>query len=1730
MLFQLRHTYICLLVFLTAAAHAATLNVGIGQPYITIQSAINAANAGDTVLVAPGIYNENIDFHGKAITVTSSTGPAATIIDGGAKYGVGTVNFQSGELRTSVISNFTIRNGGGLTGYYAAGGGVSVSGAAPTIQGNIITGNLCHNVNAEFAAALITDNEITAPVAATSGYPCSVSGIFIESNGSVGGYYHTDVVANTIENNIGDAVGGIEMNAATGSVIQSNIIRNNRGGDAGGIYVYNTDNFSIIQNLVYGNSAYGFVRPISGPGTPSGVDLLAPYSTVGPFTEIIAGNTITDSLLIAGNLAQFLVINNILANSSSSTPALQCPTNMTLAITPASIDHNDIYNSAGQAYSSVCPIQLGAYGNISADPLFLAPSNGNYQLGPHSPAMDLGNNSSPFIPATDLAGSARITDATGLSYPAIDMGAYESVGTPDLGHTVVGLTPSEYFTAPSPTPAPPPLTFSVSLASAAAGQPTGYVAIYEDSTLLGTVSVTSAAPVTFSPTNLAAGTHSFTAVYPAPQTGAANPPFYDTPAVSPRFYLLVPNTLTSLTLSSTLNPSSYFGPPINFLVRTSSSNGNYPSPVTLTDTSTQTLLGTQNTDTTGATTFYSVSLTPGTHVITAAFAGSATQNAASATVTQIVNPIPSSPTLILLNPTSGAAGLGAPVLLSAGVGPIVGGIGYPTGTVTFFDGSSPLGSAPLVNTRANLTTSSLSLGSHTLTCLYSGDTNFTASPCNTVPLNVGPQPQTITFPALATPAYDATSVTLTASSTSGLPITYTVLSGPASVTGTTLTYTGLGTITLQAAQAGNAAYAAAPPVTATVTTQLLTQTLTTRSAPVPTVMLFTSTGTLASIATTTQGAPSLDFALAPGGTCTLGNVYTAGQTCTAYFTFAPTHPGPRFGGIAFSDAQGNLLANSYLLGSGTGPQLFYLPPTQSFVGSGFGHASGAAIDGFGNVFISDQATGIYEIALATGATHLVAPLPHADDVIVDGSGNVFAIGESNVIEILAVNGTLPANPTVRTLATGFYELDGVKVDSNGNVFVADGGNHTPAHPGAISELLAVNGTIPPNPTIVNIGSGFGILTGVAVDTNGNVFASDQAKHAVFEVQAVNGVIPANPTIISVGSGFITPANVAFDGVGDLFVPDVGTHSIREVLAVKGVIPANPTIVDLGSNINTPNGLVVDPSGNVFIADSAYTQAVELNYGTPPTLTFASTTVNTTSADSPKSFTITNAGNADLSLLPPATGSNPAITPGFSLDPASTCPIVNAGSSPSALHPTQSCTTAVDFTPIVIGPATGTVIFASNNLSISGTQTVKLIGNGLAIAPTLTFAVSNHTFGDPPFPVAATSSSPAVITYSFVSGPATLAGNIVTLTGAGTVTLQASQPAIGLYAAGTATATFQVARQAQTITFAQPSSPIPFTAAAITLTATASSGLPVSFSILSGPARVAGTTLSITGGGTIVIAADQPGNASYAPAPEVTRTVIVTFGTPTVTLSAAPNPVFLHNPVTLAATVSSPAGIPTGTVTFLDGTAPIGSAPLTAGQAAVTISTLALGPHTITAVYSGDTNFASTPSPAVIVLVQDFTLTITNPTVVIEHGGTAVYNLVVTSVGGTGLASTITLSTAGQPGYSTYSFAPAIIGAGSGTTQGTLTIHTPDFPSGPFNARLATGGTITVATLLGLLLPSRRRRRSLLATMLLALAALGTTACITGCGSGWKAQHWNVTVTATSGALTRTATATLVSQP
>lgn len=152
--------------------------------------------------------------------------------------------------------------------------------------------------------------------------------------------------------------------------------------------------------------------------------------------------------------------------------------------------------------------------------------------------------------------------------------------------------------------------------------------------------------------------------------------------------------------------------------------------------------------------------------------------------------------------------------------------------------------------------------------------------------------------------------------------------------------------------------------------------------------------------------------------------------------------------------------------------------------------------------------------------------------------------------------------------------------------------------------------------------------------------------------------------------------------------------------------------------------------------------------------------------------------------------------------------------------------------------------------------------------------SSKTYGDVAFSLSAAASSGLPVNLAVDSGPATLAGNVLTITGAGSVTVRASQPGDRNYNLATPMVqSFTVAKANQTITFT-PIGDKKMGDPALSLNATATSGLPLTFTLVSGPASIAGTVLSVTGAGNVTVRASQGGNSNYNVATDVIQTFAV----------------------------------------------------------------------------------------------------------------------------------------------------------------------------------------------------------------------------------------------------------------
>ena len=156
------------------------------------------------------------------------------------------------------------------------------------------------------------------------------------------------------------------------------------------------------------------------------------------------------------------------------------------------------------------------------------------------------------------------------------------------------------------------------------------------------------------------------------------------------------------------------------------------------------------------------------------------------------------------------------------------------------------------------------------------------------------------------------------------------------------------------------------------------------------------------------------------------------------------------------------------------------------------------------------------------------------------------------------------------------------------------------------------------------------------------------------------------------------------------------------------------------------------------------------------------------------------------------------------------------------------------------------------------------------------------------------------------------------------------------------------------------------------------------------------------------------------------------------------------------------------------------------------------------------------------------------------GGTATYLLNLSPSGGTAFADAVTLTASGLPAGATYTLSPSTLAAGSTGSDVTLSIQLPQQTAAVRHGPRASGGLMAIALAMLIFPFSRRIRRStrgigrVVSLSLALLAGAGVMTSLTGCGhssgsSGQNAQSYTVTITAASGALSRTTTVTLIVQ-
>lgn len=414
-----------------------------------VQLGIYAASDGDTVIVAKGIYEENVHLSGRNITLRS-TAPldplvvAETVLDADDSGSV--VTFSGTENETCVLSGFVIRRGRAWMRGGGILGGTEAQRTRATIENNVIStnsGNL-YGGGICWCDGAIRNNIIESNSAYDGGGLCDCHGFILnnvvkwntaEYKGA--GLFNCDgvVEGNRIEGNffmpIGEGQGGGLVHCD--GVIRKNVIRANYAKQGAGISLCNG---TIENNLVIENSASDSAGGIVGcDGTIR--------------SNVIAGNSAkTGAGLFACD--GFIVNNTILRNSATDAPG-------NVYFCKGTIANSIIWGSAGDqigdsstpSHSCIQDWTGGGDGNITSDPRFVDPNgpdddwttyeDNDYRLLSDSPCIDAGTNSVLNPPGLDLNGNLRIARWKYPIFAYVDMGAYE-YGSKPFAVTAFGFT------------------------------------------------------------------------------------------------------------------------------------------------------------------------------------------------------------------------------------------------------------------------------------------------------------------------------------------------------------------------------------------------------------------------------------------------------------------------------------------------------------------------------------------------------------------------------------------------------------------------------------------------------------------------------------------------------------------------------------------------------------------------------------------------------------------------------------------------------------------------------------------------------------------------------------------------------------------------------------------------------------------------------------------------------------------------------------------------------------------------------------------------------------------------------------------------------------------------------------------------------------------------------------------------------------------------------------------
>jgi hypothetical protein len=624
----------------------------------------------------------------------------------------------------------------------------------------------------------------------------------------------------------------------------------------------------------------------------------------------------------------------------------------------------------------------------------------------------------------------------------------------------------------------------------------------------------------------------------------------------------------------------------------------------------------------------------------------------------------------------------------------------------------------------------------------------------------------------------------------------------------------------------------------------------------------------------------------------------------------------------------------------------------------FAHAGNNITSGGGNVDVNGTGGGkggsrnvgvLIQSVITAGGSGTVTVGGRGGDVTGAGTGNNFGVRIDSVTNaITSGGGDVVINAIEGGGGTGTSTSVGLYVNTASGVSTKTNGGNVTVNANSVrldaTNALQTNATS--SVTIQPRANGVGFNLGSTTDTIGGPISFSNTELGYISTGTLN-----------LGNGYTGPIVVS----SEVTIPSAADLNLTTASSSAGLTPTNSSIT-MGSGKTL--GLANIPSVNIAIGGTT----LGPGYGQ---LSVSNSAVTLTGKDLVLSGSYTPAaGNVFTIVSAPAgiTGTFNNLADGNSLTFNGRTLIINYTSTTVTLTDPAPAVTAnpssrtinlgspVTFTTAATGTPTPTVRWQVN----SGSGFVDI--SPAETNSTLTFT-PNMTQSGYQYRAVFTNTAGTATTNA-----ATLTVNKATTTT--TLTSSASPSTYGNSVTFTATVT---SGATGTVTFKNGSTTIG--------TATLTSG-------------TASFTTSSLGGGSNTITAVYVGDSNYATSTSSTLTQTVNQAASTTTLVSSANPSTAGDTVTFTATVTSGA---TGTVTFKNGLVTLGTGAISSGTATFSTSALAAGSHTITAVYDGDANYATSTSSGVTQVVKvATTTTLTSSANPISFGSSITFTATVTS--------------------------------------------------------------------------------------------------------------------------------------